>query len=223
MVGRNNSTTMLLFVIVLILLMGLGVAIYYVLELDWFSKKPVEVKPYSEQQNIEAKIEKEIKYDIKKRTYNIVLNTADFEVVVYKDGRVGITMIANDKYKNILNYNELLEKEMKLELKNIIRAYEVEVGHENSSSTHIVLLDSEGNLYNLAESELITNGKYVFNKIEGLAKIIDVRQITNDGILENVSGINAIAIDEESNELLLTDYLFNRKNRPHIQNCKKIG
>ena len=49
---------------------------------------------------------------------------------------------------------------------------------------------------------------YTFDKIEGVGKIIDVKQITNDELTENTNGINAIAIDEESNELLLTNYLL---------------
>ena len=213
MLRRSNYTTLLLVMIVLILLIGVGIAIYYVLDLDWFSKAPVsiyneQVKPYVEQPKVDVKIEKEIKYDITKRTYNLVLNTEELNVIVYKDGTVGITMVENEKYKELSGYAQLLNKEVKPSLTNIIRAYELEVSKDNASNKYLVLLDSDGNLYELVEKELTTNGKYAFVKVEGLAKIIDVRQITNDGLTENTTGVNAIAIDEESNELLLTDYLI---------------
>lgn len=213
MIRRGNYITLLLIAIVIILLMGVGISIYYVLDLDWFSKEPINiytepVNPYLEQITPGANIEKEIKYDIAKRTYNIMLNTEGLKIVVYKDGSVGITMLASNKYKDINIYSELVNKESKLALTNIIRAYEVEASKDGVAQKYILLLDAEGNLYELVEKELTTSGKFAFVKIEGLAKIIDVRQITNEGLVENTTGINAIAIDEESNELLLTDYLI---------------
>lgn len=215
MIRSNNNTTILLVIIVAMLFVGVGISLYYVLDLDWFSSKPVDiyneqVKPYEDKSNVEVqiKVEKEIKYDVAKRTYNLVLNTGELKVVVYKDGTIGVTMLENEKYKELSNYNELLNKETKPTLTNIIRAYEVVVSKDTTPNNYIVLLDSDGNLYELVEKELTANGKYAFVKIEGLAKIIDVRQITNDGLTENTTGINAIAIDEESNELLLTDYLI---------------
>jgi len=213
MVRSNNYTTILLVTIVIILLLGVAIALYYVLDLDWFEAKPVDVyneqvTPYVEPPEVEVKIEKEIKYDVSKRTYNLVLNTNELKIVVYKDGTVGVTMIENEKYKSLANYNELLSKETKPTLTNIIRAYEVKVSKDETPKNFIVLLDSEGNLYELVEKELLNNGKYAFVKIEGMAKVIDVKQITNDGLTENTTGFNAIAIDEESNELLLTDYLI---------------
>ena len=215
MVKMTNYTTFLLVLIVLILLVGVGIAVYYVLDLDWFEKLPVQiyneqvVKPYEEKQpQTEVKIEKKIAYDITKRAYNLELNTDELKVVVYKDGTVGITMKENEKYKDITSYTTLLNKESKLTLNNIVRTYEVEVLKEQKGGEYVILLDSEGNLYELVEQELINSGKYAFVKIEGLAKIIDVRQITNDNLTDNIEGVNAIAIDEESNELLLTEYLL---------------
>lgn len=211
MLRTNNNITILLIAIVIMLFIGLGVAIYYVLDLDWFEGKPVDiyneqVQPYVEVPKI--KVEKEIKYDISKRTYNIVLNTNELKIVVYKDGSVGVTMLDNEKYSTLTNYTELLNKETKPSLTNIIRAYEIQVSKDQTPINYVVLLDAEGNLYELVEKELITNGKYAFVKIEGLAKIIDVKQITNEGVTDNLEGVNAIAIDEESNELLLTEYLI---------------
>ena len=58
---------------------------------------------------------------------------------------------------------------------------------------------------------MILSSLYTFAKIEGLAKIIDVKQIANDELTENNTGINVIAIDGESNELLLTNYLLTEK------------
>ncbi len=211
MLRSNNYTTILLIAIVIILLIGVAIALYYVLDLNWFGAKPVDI--YNEQIQVyteqpQVKVEKEIKYDISKRTYNMVLNTDSLKVIVYKDGTIGITMLVNEQNKEVSIYKEILNKEVKPSLTNIIRAYEVVVSTNNVPMNYIVLLDSDGNLYKLAAKELATKGKYAFVKIEGLAKIIDVRQITNDGLTENSNGINAIAIDEESNELLLTDYLI---------------
>lgn len=213
MVRSNNYTTVLLIIIIIMLFIGLGITLYYVLDLDWFTKAPVDiysekVNIYKEQPQINIKIEKEVKYDINKRTYNIVLNTDELKLVIYKDGTVGITMLSTEKNKEVSIYKEILNKEIKLALTNVIRAYEIEVSKDDTPVNHIILLDSNGNLYKLVKQELATNGKYKFVKIEGLAKIIDVRQITNDGLTDNTTGINAIAIDEESNELLLTDYLI---------------
>lgn len=212
MLRANNYTTILLVLIVIILFVGVGVALYYVLDLDWFEKKPVdiynEVGVYQEQSNTEIKIEKEIKYDTSKRAYNLALDTEELRVVVYKDGTVGITMVKNDENNQVSIYKEILNKEIKIEPSNIIRAYEVVVSKNNMPNSYIVLLDVEGNLYKLQQKALVSNGKYAFTKIEGLAKIIDVRQITNDNLTENTNGINAIAIDEESNELLLTNYII---------------
>ena len=211
MVRRANYTTLLLFLIVIILLFGVGIALYYVLDLDWVSKYYVQI--YNEansnqEEQIKVEVKKEIKYDESRRTYNLELITDELKIIVYKDGTVGVSMLENEKYAQINGYTELVNIEIKLTLTNIIRAYNVKVADENTSNDYIVLLDSDGNLYKLVESTLIENGQYTFVKIEGLAKIIDVRQITNDGLVENTEGINAIAIDEESNELLLTDYLL---------------
>ncbi|MBQ8043600.1 MAG: hypothetical protein IJ272_05565 [Clostridia bacterium] len=212
MIRTSKYITLLLIIIVIMLLIGLGVAIYYVLDLDWFDKKPVdiynELQVYQEQLKGEVKIEKEMGYDITKRTYNIVLESDELKVVVYKDGTVGITMLKSEKNQQVEIYKELIDKETKLDLTNIVRAYEVIVSKDATPNSYIILLDADGNLYKLANQELMSNGKYTFVKIEGLAKIIDVRQITNEGLVDNTSGINAIAIDEESNELLLTDYLI---------------
>ena len=213
MLRTNNSTTILLVIIVIILLMGVGIAIYYVLDLDWFKFEPVKI--YTEvpsKPQIQIKVEKEIKYDTTKRIYNLVLDTEYFKVIVYKDGTIGITMLENEKYADIQIYKELLNKESKLALTNIIRAYNVLVSNGESVNSCIVLLDAQGNLYKLVEKDLLSAGKYSFAKIDGLAKIIDVRQITNEGLMENTEGINAIAIDEESNELLLTDYLIEKNS-----------
>ena len=212
MIRVGNYTTILLVIIVAILLFGVGIAVYYVLDLDWFSSRPVEIynEPGVSQQGpvVEVRVEKEIKYDLTKRTYNLILNTEEFKVVVYKDGTVGITMLENEKYNVFAGYNELVNTEAKLDLTNIIRAYEVKVAKNTQPINHILLLDSEGNLYDFSQQELLTNGKYTFTQIQGVGKIIDVREITNDGLAENTTGINVIAIDEESNEILLTDYLI---------------
>ena len=116
--------------------------------------------------------------------------------------------IENEKYKETAGYADLVNKEEKLTLTNIIRAYQVEVSKDTTPNSYLLLLDGDGNLYQLVEQQLIANSKYEFERIQGLAKIIDIRQITNEGLTENNTGINAIAIDNESNELLLTDYLL---------------
>jgi len=209
MIRKNNYITALLVIIVIMLLIGLFVAIYYVLELDWF-KQNKQVNLYQEKPLIQQVVKNEIKYDITKREYNIALYGEEFKVIVYKDGSVGVTMMENEMNGQVKIYNEILNKEIKLDINNIVRAYEVYVANDATQANCILLLDKDGNLYRLSNSELMTNGKYSFNKIEGLAKIIDVKPITNDGLVENATGINAIAIDEESNELLLTNYLLNK-------------
>ena len=103
---RSNYTTLLLVLIVIILLFGVGIAIYYVLDLDWFAKKPPQidndVNIYNEIQNTDVQVKKEISYDITKRTYNIKLSTENLDVIVYKDGTVGITITENNKkYSNL--------------------------------------------------------------------------------------------------------------------------
>jgi len=212
MIKTNNYITALLILIVIMLLIGVGIAVYYVLDLDWFDKTPVEiyneVQVYQEQSQCGENTKKEVKYNITKRTYNLVLENEELKVVVYKDGTVGITMLKNEKNEQVDVYKEIVNKEIKLDLTNIIRVYEVTVSKDVWPTNHILLLDVDGNLYALEKQELMTKGKYSFNKIEGLAKIIDVRQINNEGLTENVEGMNAIAIDEESNELLITDYLI---------------
>lgn len=206
MIRRNNYITILLVLIVLMLLVGVFVAIYYVLDLKWFESKPINI--YNELPKVDTIVKKEIKYDIEKREYNLLLETQGLKVVVYKDGTVGITMNKNDANEQVSVYKEILNKEVKLPLKNIIRAYETTVSNELASSTNILLLDADGNLYKLIKHDLSIKGIYAFVKIEGLAKIIDIRQITSDNLTQNITGINAIAIDENSNELLLTEYLL---------------
>ena len=213
MLGRNNYTTILLVIIVLILLFGVGIAVYYALDLEWFKKKTNvqiynEADLYNEKAECEEKTLRQIKYDISKRTYNLILETDSLKIIVYKDGTVGITVTANKTNNDIEIYEELLNKEIKLTLKNIIRAYNVSASNGNGISNYIVLLDVDGNLYKLEEKELLKNGKQEFDKIEGIAKIVDIKQITNEGLVENTKGVNVVAIDEESNELLLTNYLI---------------
>lgn len=212
MLGRKNHVTVLLVIIVITLFIGVGVAMYYVFDLDWFEKKPVDIYKESQtcNENIKLPIEvkKEIKYDISRRTYNLLLKTDELKLVVYKNGTVGITMIDNEKNKQVEVYKEIINKEVELELKNIIRAYQVEVSNNSTPNNCILLLDGDGNLYELLANEIAQNGKYKAKKIEGIAKIIDIRQITNEGLTDNVQGINVVAIDENSNELLLTQYLI---------------
>lgn len=210
MVRTNNSTTLLLSLIVIILLIGVGITLYYVLDLDWFDHKPVnvydEVTPYTETESEQNTI-KNI-YDIGKRVYDIELNTDEFKIIVYKDGSVGFTMKENDTYKDMANYNELLNIELKSELTNIVRVYEVLASKSSENNNHIVMLDNDGNVYRLVKEELLSNGKYVFLKIEGLSNIVDIKQITNMNLTQNLEGINAIAIDNKNNEILLTNYLL---------------
>ena len=208
----SRYTTLLLVIIVLILLFGVGIAIYYVLDLDWFEKNPVDIQDdvnvYKELPNVQIKTEKEIKYDINKRTYNLLLETEDVSVIVYKDGTVGVILEDNEQNKEIEIYKEILNKEVKLNMTNIIRAYDIMVSKSDIPNRYILLLDVDGHLYSLDKQQLAKTGKYEFIKIDGLSKIVDVRQITNDDLTENTLGMNAIAIDEESNELLLTNYLL---------------
>ena len=209
---RSNYTTLLLVLIVIILLFGVGIAIYYVLDLDWFAKKAAQmVDIYDETQKNDVQVKKEIAYDLAKRIYNIKLSTENLDVIVYKDGTVGMTITDSKTNEQVNIYKENLNKEKKMELTNIIRAYEVEASNGKVAKKYIVLLDVDGTLYKQEKEAIITSGNFAFAKIEGLAKIIDVRQITNDELTENNTGINAIAIDGESNELLLTNYLLTEK------------
>lgn len=203
----SKYTTILLISIVMILLFGVGIALYYVLDLDWFEKNPVEIDIYKESQNVQIKVENIIKYNITKRTYNLLLDTNDLKVVIYKDGTVGITLKDNYNNNQVEIYKEILNKELKLNVKNIIRAYEVEASKTDELNKYILLLDLYGNLYSLDKKQLAQKAKYEFKKIDGLGKIIDVKQITNDDVIDNKDGINVVAIDGESNEILLTEYL----------------
>ena len=205
MIRRNNHTTILLASIVIILILGLCVTLYYVLDLDWFNKKDVDIynefNPNIEQP--EVQIKNEIKYDITKRAYNLVINTDEFKIIVYKDGTVGVTMLENERYSQITDYNELLSEEKVLTLANIIRAYDVTIQKENEAKEYILLLDIDGNVYELIINNLNEKTEYEFSKVEGIENIIDIKQI----ILENTSNIDAIAIDNVSNEILLNEYL----------------
>lgn len=203
--SRSNYTTLLLMIIVIILLFGVVITLYYVLDLDWF-KKAEEV--CDEQCNCDVKLQEEIKYDLTKRTYNIKFVTDNMKIIIYKDGTVGITITEDNKIQQVEIYKETLNKEIKIACTNIIRAYEIEVSNEQTAKKYIVLLDGDGNLYKQEKEKIISNGDYAFKKIEGLTGIIDLRQITNDGLIENNEFINAIAIDKDSNELLLTNYLL---------------
>lgn len=212
MIGTGRYTTLLLVVIVIILLFGVGIALYFVLDLDWFNKE--KVTPYVEQQpvtpykEVEVKENIQVSLDMTKRTYDILVETDELKVIVYKDGTVGITMLENEKYRTLTTYSELLNKEVKSSLKDIVKVYSVKVSKDNIEKDCIILLDKDGNMYKLVESVLISEGKYAFVKIEGIAKIVDIKQITNNYLVENTNGINLIAIDYEGNELLITDYLL---------------
>lgn len=212
MLRTNNYTTLLLVLIVIILLVGVGIALYYVLDLDWFSKPNIqvydEVKPYVENTIPQNTVVKTSEYDMTKRTYDILLETSDIKVVIYKDGTVGLTMLNNDTNKQVSIYKEIINKEIKTSLTNIVKVYEVSASKDSTVKKYIVLIDKDGNLYKLANEELVKKGKYAFVKIEGLAKIVDIKQITNKNVIDNPNGVNVIAIDYEGNELLLTDYLI---------------
>lgn len=210
MIRSGKYTTLLLVAIVLILLFGVGIALYYVLGLDWFGKRQVDI--YSEQPQVtpykEVSVEVVKDYDITKRAYNLQLSTDDMNVVVYKNGTVGVTLKDNGINNQVSVYSEIIGKEIKPALTNIVKVYEVYASENETRQRFVVLLDSTGNVYKLSNTQLSRNGKIVFVKIQGLAKIVDIKQITNDGVIENMSGINAIAIDNEQNELLLTNYLL---------------
>ena len=212
MLRTNNYTTALLVIIVLILIVGVCAALYYVLDLDWFGTKQVSpyVEPYVEN-NVnpysEEKITKTRLLDLTKRKYNQQVQNDELTVVAYTDGTVGITMEENEKYSSLEKYKELVNKEMKLSITNIAKIYVVQAGEEGV--TYIVAIDIYGNLYKLDLDFLETDGIYRFIKIEGIAKIVDIKNITNDKLVENTDSVNAIAIDYEGNELLITDYLAN--------------
>lgn len=210
MVSRNSSTTILLVLIVIALIIGLAIAIYHVLDWDWLEKSFVQI--YSEslnqkEENVIVETKMKIKYDISKRKHNILLSTDEFKVIIYKDGTAGVTMLENEKYKEISDYTNIVNTEVKLTMTNIIRAYEIDLSKNYKTNKYIILLDSDGNLYKFAEQELIENSIYSFAKVEGISKIIDVRQIINNELNENNNRIDAIAIDEESNEILLSNFL----------------
>lgn len=203
MLRTSKYTTILLVLIVIILLFGVGVAVYYVLDLDWFNKK---VDIYSETPEI---IKPAVKgYDITKRTYDIVLYTEGIKVVVYKDGTVGFKMIDNDDNNTVKVYKDIIDKEVKPSLTGIVKAFEVYASKTATPNKYMVLLDKDGNVYKLVNKELKQNGKYAFVKIEGLANIVDIKEISNDNTSPELTGINSIAIDNESNEIIITDYLL---------------
>ena len=209
MIRANNYITFLLVLIVIILVFGVGLAIYYVLDLNWFGKK---VDIYAENiipnEQIETKQRVE-GYDLAKRNYDIVINGDDFKITVYKDGTVGIKMIDNEENRKVSIYKEIRDKEIKTSLTNIVRAYEVYASKTSTAKKYIVLVDKDGNLYKLVNEELIKDGRYAFGKIEGIAGIMDIKEISNENTSPLLEGINVIAIDSEGNEILLTDYLVN--------------
>ena len=209
MIRANNYITFLLVLIVIILVFGVGLAIYYVLDLNWFGKK---VDIYAENiipnEQIETKQRVE-GYDLAKRNYDIVINGDDFKITVYKDGTVGIKMIDNEENRKVSIYKEIRDKEIKTSLTNIVRAYEVYASKTSTAKKYIVLVDKDGNLYKLVNEELIKDGRYAFVKIEGIAGIMDIKEISNENTSPLLEGINVIAIDSEGNEILLTDYLVN--------------
>ena len=208
MLRTNNYTTYLLILIVIILVIGVGIAIYYVLDLDWFNKK---VDIYSETTDLveQPELKPVVKgYDLTKRTYDLILNTDDLKVIVYKDGTVGIKMHANEENKKVSIYKEIIDKEVKLSLTGIVKAYEVYASKTDNENQYIVLVDKDGSIYKLVNSELIKNGKYAFVKIEGIGDVADIREISNENSSLPLTGTNVIAIDFEGNEILLTDYLI---------------
>lgn len=206
MLRMTNYTTWLLVLIIIILLIGVGVAIYYVLDLDWFDNKgkqeiPKEVVVYTES----------YEYDMTKRIYNITVSNNELEVIVYKDGSVGVKLLSNKYTKDVKVYKEIIDKEIKTNVANITKAYIVKAAKNNKSGNYLVLLDKAGNLYKLDNEKLKNQGMYDFIQIRGLGKIVDIKQITSDNVVDNPKGINVIAIDNEKNELLLTDYLVENK------------
>lgn len=208
----SNYTTALLVVIVIILLFGVGIAIYYVLDLDWFEAKQLEIYTQNDLNDVvQTQVDNNYKYDLSKRMYNMKLSLENIELVVYKDGSVGVTLTDNKTNEQVAIYKENLNKEIKVELTNIIRAYEISVSKDTTPKKYIVLLDIDGNLYKTEKEQIVTYGNHKFSKIEGLAKIVDVVQITNEELAQNTNGINAIAIDSQNNELLLTNYLLTEK------------
>ena len=192
------------------MLFGVGIAIYYVLDLDWFVVKEKPVSPYIETPIINPYKEEKLPYDVTKRTYDILIKTDELKVVVRKDGSVGITLLANEINKEVEVYKEILEKEITTDIKNIIKAYAVQASKTEEPNTFIVFLDKDGNVYKLDNKNIVQSGKYVIEKIEGIAKIVDIKQITNTDLVENENGVNVIAIDYEGNELLLTSYLIEK-------------
>ena len=179
------------------------------MDLNWFNKT---VDVYSEVTKTveQVEVKPQVKgYDLSKRNYDIVLNTDDFKITVYKDGTVGIVMIDSEKNTQVKVYKEIINKEIKPSLTEIVKAYEVFASKSATERKYIVLVDKDGNLYKLVNKELVENGKYAFVKIQGIANIMDIKEISNENTSPLLEGVNAIAIDFEGNEILLTDYLIN--------------
>lgn len=208
---RTSKTIMMLLILIVIMLtLSVGVAIYYVLELDWFKQDKRPVKIYKEQINnvVTEQSRPEIySYDMTKRQYDITNELEDMNITVYKDGTVGVTIKATEQNKQVNVYKEILEKEIKVDAVNIVKAFKVQASKSKMPNTYILLLDKDGNIYKLNNKEFITTAKFVFTKIEGVAKIRDIVQITGKNVVDNKEGFNVIAIDNENNEILITDYL----------------
>ena len=208
---RTSKTIMMLLILIVIMLtLSVGVAIYYVLELDWFKQDKRPVKIYKEQINnvVTEQPRPEIySYDMTKRQYDITNELEDMNITVYKDGTVGVTLKATEQNKQVNVYKEILEKEIKVDAVNIVKAFKVQASKSKMPNTYILLLDKDGNIYKLNNKEFITTAKFVFTKIEGVAKIRDIVQITGKNVVDNKEGFNVIAIDNENNEILITDYL----------------
>lgn len=212
MYRTSRIIMVLLILIVIMLTLSVGVAIYYVLELDWFKqdKRPVQIykDEVNNKINEQVKVPEVYSYDMTKRQYDIVNQLEDMNITVYKDGTVGITLKATEQNKQVNVYKEILEKEIKVDAVNIVKAFKAQASKSKMPNTYILLLDKDGNIYKLNNKEFVTSAKFVFAKIEGVAKIRDIVQITGKNVVDNKEGFNVIAIDNENNEILITDYLI---------------
>lgn len=211
---RGKYITFLLVLIILILLVGVGLSIYYVINIVNDNNKQIEI--YKEDERVEEQSKKI--FDLSKRQYQMEVNGTQFYVLLNIDGKMNIMMQEDTTLKDkIKSFDSIAKKSIEADINDVVRVYEINIATikqqdqeknpdtiEYENDFTLVAITVDGNVYQLNKQILYDESVYKFTKIDSLKDIVSIHQIKK---VKDIEITDAIAIDKNQNEILITEYI----------------
>lgn len=203
MFNRGKYTTIILFAILTILVVVLGFVAYFN-----FIKTPDD---FYKLLNIDRGSNNKsdfLSFISAKRNYEVDIAGKEFNAKIYKDSTMGIMIYREGKVANNMENKLYLTGNFeKTSISDVDFAYEVKTG--TKETPQFVVVRKNGEVYKINSEMLYEYGVVVFDKIEGLSKIVRIYQtgiIADNPDFANAN--NVIAVDASGKEYIITKFLI---------------